>query len=77
MIVQSEYMKLSEIAVRSSMSTKTLKKHLDEITHYRATPGSPILIRWKDFEAWMDRRRHDSQEDPDVKTILTKIAEVA
>ena len=74
-MVQAEYMKLSEISIRASMSPKTIKKHMKEITHYRATPQSPILIRWKDFEAWMDRRRRDAQEDPDVNVILHRISE--
>jgi len=75
-MIAREYIKLSELAGIVSMSPKTLKKHLDEITHYRATPRSPILVRMKDFDAWMERRRRDSQEDPDVHTILTRIAEV-
>ena len=75
-MINREYIKLSELAGIVSMSPKTIKKHLNEITHYRATDRSPILVRRKDFEAWMERRRRDSQEDPDVRTILSKIAEV-
>ena len=70
-----EYMKLSEISRRSSMSVRTIKKHLNEIRHYRSTPRSPILIKWCDFEAWMDRRRRDAQEDPDVRAILEKLSQ--
>ena len=75
MIPQAEYIKLSELAHLVSMSPKTIKKHIHEITHFRATKRSPILVRWKDFEAWMERRRHDAQEDPDVHAILTRISE--
>jgi hypothetical protein len=72
-----EYLKLSEISRRSSISVRTLKKHLHEIAHYRSTPASPILIRWSDFQNWMDKRRRDAQDDPDVQAILEKISQVA
>lgn len=72
-----EYMKLSEISRRSSISVRTIKKHINEITHYRSTPRSPILVRWCDFQAWMDKRRQDAHEDPDVQAILEKISQVA
>lgn len=70
-----DYMKLSEISIRVSMSARTIKKHLSEIPHYRATRTSPILIKWPDFEAWMERRRIDAREDPDVSAILEKISQ--
>jgi hypothetical protein len=70
-----EYMKLSEISRKASISVRTLKKHLNEFTHYRSTPRSPILVRWTDFQAWMDKRRQDAQEDPDVQEILERISQ--
>ena len=70
-----EYMKLSEISRKSSISVRTIKKHLSEITHYRSTPRSPILVRWSGFQGWMDKRRQDAREDPDVQAILERISQ--
>lgn len=72
--MKDDYLKLAEVSRRSSMSVRTIKKHIREIKHYRPTPRSPILVKWEDFEAWMDRGRKDAQEDPDVHAILERIS---
>jgi hypothetical protein len=72
-----EYMKLSEISRKTSISPRAIKKHLGEIPHYRMTPRSPILVKWRDFQEWMDKRLYDARQDPDVRAILEKIAQVA
>ena len=72
-----EYMRLTEISRKASISPRAIKKHLNEIPHYRMTPRSPILVKWGDFQAWMDQRLYDARQDPDVRAILEKIAQVA
>lgn len=71
---QSEYLKLSEIARRSSLSVRTIKKHLHEIPHCQPT-GRSYLIKWSDFEAWLQRSRRDALSDPYVRTIIERMAE--
>ena len=68
------YLKLTEIARRSSLSVKTIKKHLAEIPHCR--PAKDYLVKWSDFEAWLQKSRRDALADPYVVGILEKMAAV-
>lgn len=71
-----EYMKLLEISRLSSLSVHTLKKHKAEIGYYQPNGKGPILMRWADFQAWMDRSKVELREDPMVRTILEELAAV-
>ncbi len=67
-----KYLKLSEISGLSSLSVKTIRKHLDEIPHCRPT-GRVILMRWSDMKAWLTRSQHEALADPYVREILEKM----
>ncbi len=68
-----EYLKLTEISRRSSLSVRTIKKHLNEIPHCQ--PTRSYLIKWSDFEAWLQRSRRDALSDPYVRRIVERMAE--
>ncbi len=71
--MSEDYLKLSEVARRSSLSVRTIKKHLHEIPHARPT-GRAYLIKWSDFETWLQRSRRDALADPYVRGIIEKMS---
>lgn len=68
----SEYVTIKELAKRSSMSEKTVSKLIKRgaFPHYRPDPRGKILIRWSEFEAWMESRRIQMGNDADAIEIL-------
>ena len=68
----SEYVTIKELAKRTSMSERTISKLIKhgEFPHYRPDPKGKILIRWSEFEAWMESRRIQMESDADAREIL-------
>jgi excisionase family DNA binding protein len=68
----SEYVTIKEIARRASISEKTARKFIrrGEIPHYRPHPKGKMLIRWSDFEAWIESRRVRIERDTDARELL-------
>ena len=68
----SEYVTIKDLALRASMSEKTVRKFIKrgEIPHYRPDPKGKMLIRWSDFEVWIESRRVRIEADADAKEML-------
>ena len=68
----NEYVTIKDIAVRASLSEKTVRKFVrrGEFPYYRPDPRGKILIRWSDFEAWIESRRVRIEADADAKEML-------
>ena len=68
----SEYVTIKDIALRASLSEKTVRKFIKrgEIPYYRPDPRGKILIRWSDFEVWIESRRVRIEADADAKEML-------
>ncbi len=68
----SEYVTIKDIALRASLSEKTVRKFIkrSEIPCYRPDPRGKILIRWSDFEVWIESRRVRIEADADAKEML-------
>ena len=67
-------MSLNEVALRASMSTRFIRKHLSEIPHYRASGRGKIWIDWNDFQSWLRRLRVEIRQDNPVVDILRDLA---
>ena len=67
-------MSLNEVALRASMSTRFIRKHLPEIPHYRASARGKIWIDWNDFRSWVRRLRVEIAQDDPVVDILRDLA---
>lgn len=67
-------MSLNDVALRSSMSTRFIRKHLSEIPHYRASLRGKIWIDWNDFQAWIQSLRVEIKQDDSVIDILRDLA---
>ena len=67
-------MSLNDIALRASMSTRFIRKHLSEIPHYRASGRGKIWIDWNDFQSWLRRLRVEIRQDDPVVDILRDLA---
>jgi predicted DNA-binding transcriptional regulator AlpA len=67
-----EYIPVSEVARRTSMSAKTIRNFIrnDALPHYRNGRNGKILIRWTDYVAWMERRRIELKQDDCLLSIL-------
>jgi predicted DNA-binding transcriptional regulator AlpA len=61
-----------DIARRASMSEKSIRDIIrnDALPHYRRSASGKILVRWSDFEAWMERRRIELNHDDCLLGIL-------
>ncbi len=68
----NEYVTIKDIALRASLSEKTVRKFIrrGEIPYYRPDPRGKILIRWSDFETWIESRRVRIEADADAKEML-------
>jgi len=68
----TEFVTINQIAQRASMSEKTVRRFIrrGEIPSYRPNPRGKILIRWSDFEAWIESRRVRIESDADAKEML-------
>lgn len=69
-----EYLKLSEVSRRTSISRRTLKAHRDAIGYVQPTPRL-ILFRWSNVVTWLERSRADAARDPYVAAIVNRLAE--
>lgn len=69
-----DYLRLSEVSKRVSMSVRTLKKYKHEIGYFQPVRNGPIYMRLSDFEKWMTRSRRIVQEDPIVREILEDLS---
>jgi hypothetical protein len=67
-------MTLNDVALRSSMSTRFIRKHLREIPHYRASARGKIWIDWSDFQSWISSMRVEIRQDDPVVEILRDLA---
>jgi hypothetical protein len=67
-------MSLNDVALRASMSTRFIRKHLSEIPHYRASLRGKIWIDWNDFQSWLRRLRVEIRQDDPVVDILRDLA---
>ena len=67
-------MSLNDVALRASMSTRFIRKHLSEISHYRASLRGKIWIDWNDFQSWLRRLRVEIRQDDPVVDILRDLA---
>ena len=67
-------MSLNDVALRTSMSTRFIRKHLPEIPHYRASARGKIWIDWNDFRSWVRRLRVEKAQDDLVVDILRDLA---
>jgi predicted DNA-binding transcriptional regulator AlpA len=67
-----DYITVRDIARRSSMSEKSIRDIIrnDALPHYRRSASGKILVRWSDFEAWMERRRIELKHDDCLLGIL-------
>ncbi len=67
-----DYITVRDVARRSSMSEKSIRDIIrnDALPHYRRSVSGKILVRWSDFEAWMERRRIELKHDDDLLSIL-------
>ena len=67
-----EYVTIKDIALRASLSEKTVRKFIKrgEIPCYRPHPRGKMLIRWSDFEVWIESRRVRIEADADAKEML-------
>jgi hypothetical protein len=70
------YLSLNEVARRANMSVRHIRKHLSEIPHYRFSKRGKIWIDWNEFQAWMQKRRVEIQEDGQVVDILRSLAQM-
>ena len=61
---------LNDVALRASMSTRFIRKHLTEIPHYRSSARGKIWIDWIDFQSWVRRLRVEIRQDDPVVEIL-------
>ena len=70
-----DYCTIKEVAARASLSEKTLRKYLrsGDIPSFRPDPRGRILIRWFDFEAFMESRRVQIKQDADAKEMLESL----
>jgi hypothetical protein len=66
---------LNEVAVRASMSTRFIRKHLSEIPHYRASARGKIWIEWSDFRSWLKTMLVEINRDDPVVEILGDLAQ--
>ena len=66
------YITVRDIARRSSISEKSIRDIIrnDALPHYRRSASGKILVRWSDFEAWMERRRIELKHDDCLLGIL-------
>jgi hypothetical protein len=67
-------MTLNDVALRASMSTRFIRKHLSEIPHYRVSARGKIWIDWNDFQSWVRRLRVEIRKDDPVVDILRDLA---
>jgi hypothetical protein len=67
-------MSLNDVALRASMSTRFIRKHLSEIPHYRASSRGKIWIDWNEFQSWLRRLRVEIRQDDPVIDILRDLA---
>jgi hypothetical protein len=67
-------MSLNDVALRASMSTRFIRKHLSEIPHYRASLRGKIWIDWNEFQSWLRRLRVEIRQDDPVVDILRDLA---
>src|SRR5437867_6721228 len=67
-----EYVTIKDIALRASLSEKTVRKFIKrgKIPCYRPQPRGKMLIRWRDFEVWIESRRVRIEADADAKEML-------
>ena len=67
-----DFITVREVARRSSMSEKSIRDIIrnDALPHYRRSASGKILVRWSDFEAWMERRRIELKHDDCLLGIL-------
>ncbi len=67
-----DYITVRDVARRSSMSEKSIRDIIrnDALPHYRRSAFGKILVRWGDFEAWMERRRIELKHDDCLLGIL-------
>lgn len=68
----NDYVTIKFLAQRSSLSDRTLRKFIrcGEFPHYRPDPKGKILIRLSDFDAWIESRRVQIEQDIDAKEML-------
>ena len=68
----SDYVTIKVLAQRSSLSERTLRRFIRcrEFPHYRPDPKGKILIRLADFDAWIESRRIQMEQDKDAKEML-------
>ncbi len=68
----SEYVTIKELALRASLSERTVRKLIrrGEFPYYRPDPRGKMLVRWYDFEAWIESRRVRIEADADAKEML-------
>ena len=67
-------MTLNDAALRASMSTRFILKHLREIPHYRASARGKIWIDWNEFQSWLRSLRVEIRQDNPVVDILRDLA---
>jgi excisionase family DNA binding protein len=68
----SDYVTIKVLAQRSSLSERTLRRFIrcKELPHYRPDPNGKILVRFSDFNAWIESRRINVEKDADAKEML-------
>lgn len=66
---RDRYLDKRQAAAYTSLSTRTLEKHLDEIPHFRV--GNKILFKRSELDRWMEKHREGNGHD------LDKIADEA
>ena len=65
---------LNDVASRTSMSTRFIRKHLSEIPHCSSSARGKIWIDWIDFRSWVRRLRVEIAQDDSVVEILRDLA---
>jgi hypothetical protein len=69
--VTDKYFDLKDLSEYSSLSVKTLRKHLLEIDHYRV--GGKIIVRKGDFDNWMLQFKVPNSEN--IRQLTNEIIE--
>ena len=71
----SDYCTIRDLSFRSSLCERTIRKLIreGEIAMYRLKPGGKMLVRWRDFEKWLETKRIRIAKDVDAKEILQNL----
>ena len=73
--ISGEGLRQHLVALRASMSTRFIRKHLSEIPHYRASARGKIWIDWLDFQSWVRKLRVEIGRDDQVVDVLRDLAQ--